>query len=159
MSWKTNSSLLLLIFIVIIIVFIIHNIILILILFLKGTALFLVFLQEAWDTPDDAEAGGELKDAESSLSEYSHRLGGAWWQKFAEVCCCNLHTNVHLTVVFCDPALDLHLLPHNCHCCENTFCSTHHFCCLQVHKQPPACAKEHFASQGSKALLMVVSAS
>ena len=47
-------------------------------------------LQEAWDTPDDAEAGGELRDAESSLSEYSGRLGGAWWQKFAEVCECSL---------------------------------------------------------------------
>lgn len=46
-------------------------------------------LQEAWDTPDDAEAGGELRDAESSLSEYSERLGGAWWQKFAEVCDCS----------------------------------------------------------------------
>ena len=42
-------------------------------------------LQEAWDTPDDAEAGGELGAAESSLSQYSDRLGGAWWQKFAEV--------------------------------------------------------------------------
>lgn len=54
-----------------------------------GIALLVYFglktLKEAWDTPDDAEAGGELKDAESSLSEYSHRLGGAWWQKFAEV--------------------------------------------------------------------------
>jgi len=90
----------------------------------KGTVFSFVLLQEAWDTPDDAEAGGELKDAESSLSEYSHRLGGAWWQKFAEVCHCSLytHSNVYLTVVHCDPGLDLDLLLHNCHCCEDTFC-------------------------------------
>ena len=42
-------------------------------------------MQEAYDTPDDPAAGGQLGDAESSLSEYSNRLGGAWWQKFAEV--------------------------------------------------------------------------
>lgn len=42
-------------------------------------------LKEAWDTPDDAEEGGELNAAESSLDQYTDRLGGAWWQKFAEV--------------------------------------------------------------------------
>ena len=64
----------------------------------------MVCLQEAWDTPDDAEAGGELKDAESSVSEFSHRLGGAWWQKFAEVRHCTLYrpSNVYLA---CDPVL------------------------------------------------------
>ncbi len=67
----------------------------------KGTVFSFVLLQEAWDTPDDAEAGGELKDAASSLSQYSDRLGGAWWQTFAEVCHCSLyaHLNVYLAVV------------------------------------------------------------
>lgn len=43
-------------------------------------------LQEAWDTSDDAESGSELESAESSLSSYTGSLGGAWWQKFFEVC-------------------------------------------------------------------------
>lgn len=74
----------------------------------KDAVFALVVLQEAWDTPDDAEAGGELKDAESSLSQYSNRLGGAWWQNFAQVCHCSLytHADVCLAVVHCDPALD-----------------------------------------------------
>ena len=42
--------------------------------------------QEAWDTPDDAESGSELGAAETSLSSYAGSLGGAWWQKFGEVC-------------------------------------------------------------------------